>query len=135
MAYKVYVQEEPFSIRLVRKDSNETIFDMDQQNFLVSKQYLEIGSSIPTQQIFGMGERNFQYRLKSGIYTLWARDEVGDVETGESPGHNSYGAHPMYLMKEKSDHYHVVFLRSSNPMDFTVKNDSVNYKIVLIIAI
>jgi len=130
LPYSIDVRTEPLAIRIVRKQTNETIFDTSGENFIVSKQYLQIGTKIPTPYIFGMGERNFQYRLKNGIYTLYARDEVGDIETGETPGHNTYGVHPMYLMKEKSGNYHVVYLRSSNPMDFTIKNKSVNYKIV-----
>lgn len=128
--YHVDIQDDPFSVKITRKVTNEVIFDMKEENLLLSKQYLEFGSSIPTLDIFGMGERNFQFRLIPGIYTVWARDEVGDIETGQQPGHNSYGVHPMYLNKEKSGNYFISFLRSSNPFDFTITNQStINYKI------
>ena len=47
-------------------------------------------------------------------------------------GRQTYGQHPMYLMREKSGNYHVVFLRNSHAMDIQVKNGkkTLKYKLV-----
>jgi hypothetical protein len=75
---------------------------------------------MPTPYLFGMGERNSpSLRLKKGEYTLYGRDDPILVETG-TRGNNVYGSHPMYLMKEKSGNFHVVFFKNSAAMDVQV---------------
>jgi len=45
---------------------------------------------------------------------------LAEVETGKESGHNIYGSHPIYLVKEQSGKYHVVFMLNSCPMDVIV---------------
>lgn len=57
---------------------------------------------------------------------------VAEVENGKSPGHNIYGSHPIYLMREElSKKYHVVFFLSSLPMDIIVGDKKLTYKTVI----
>ena len=85
---------------------------------------------MPTSYIFGMGERNSQdLRLKDGVYTLFARDQPERLEDGLG-GNNVYSSHPMYLMKEKSGNFHVVFFKSSQAIDIEIKNQILTYKTV-----
>ena len=74
---------------------------------------------MPTQMVIGMGERNGNLRLKENkIYTLFAKDVVQEVETGEPPGHNTYSSQPVYMCQEKSGMFHLVYIRNTNPIDF-----------------
>lgn len=79
--------------------------------------YLEISTKLPTQYIFGLGERNSDsLRLQKGSYTLYGRDEPILKETNKL-GNNVYGSHPMYLMRENSGKFHVVFYKYSGGID------------------
>ena len=76
---------------------------------------------IPTNYIFGMGERNNpNLRLQEGEYTLYGRDDFSLVENAKK-GNNVYGSHPMYLMKEKSGNFHVMFFKNSDPIDIEIR--------------
>ncbi len=44
-----------------------------------------------------MGERNFGFRLKEGVYTLWAKDALKEIEDGLG-GHNTYGLKKFYII-------------------------------------
>ena len=44
------------------------------------------------------------------------------MEQGKGNG-QLYGQHPVYLNREKSSKYHIVYLRSTAPMDIEVKNN------------
>lgn len=35
-------------------------------------------------------------------------------------GKNTYGLHPLYLNKEKSNNFHIVYFRNSNSMDIVI---------------
>jgi hypothetical protein len=77
---------------------------------------------MPSPYIFGMGERNTKsLRLKEGEYTLYGRDDPSLVETN-TKGNNVYGSHPVYLMREKSSNYHIVFMKNSAAMDVSISN-------------
>ena len=51
------------------------------------------------------------------------------LENGKGGGKNVYGSHPMHLMKEKSNNFHVVFLKNSVAMDVEVRKD-LTYRII-----
>jgi len=120
-----------FDFKIIRKATNEVIFDTSIKNFIYSNNYLEFGSSLPTNRIYGLGERNNpSFLMGPGTYTLLARDQVGVIENG-SPGHNVYGSHPMYLVRELNQLFHIVFFQNSNAMDVIIEDRAILYKTVL----
>lgn len=52
-------------------------------------------------------------------------DHPWDIDDGQS-GHNTYGHHPMYLAREKSNKFHIVYFRNSNAMDIIVDENENN---------
>lgn len=128
--FSVTITRKPFSVTIVRKATKEIIFDTTNSVLIYSHRFIELETKIPTPFLIGMGERNYKSKLEKGVYTLWSRDIYKEVEDGMG-GHNTYGVHPVYLMREKTGNFHMVFLRNSNALDFTVSEGSVNYKIVI----
>lgn len=53
---------------------------------------------------------------------MFNRDRPGQIDDGKKPGKNTYGSHTLYLNREKSKNYHIVYLRNSNAMDFIIRN-------------
>lgn len=107
------------SLKIIRNANNETIFSLT--NLMYSKYNKEVSYEMPTKQVIGMGERNNRLVLKeNSIYTLMARDTLADLETGRSPGHNTYSSMPIYLAQEKDRHSHLVYIRNPNAMDFVL---------------
>lgn len=129
--YSVTIQASPFALIVKRRTTGEEIFNTNNFNFMYSEYYLEFGTQLPTWYIYGIGERASSFKLINGSKTIIPRDAFASEDTGR-PGGNSYGQHPMYLMKEKQgpNNWHVVFLRSSNPMDVDIFSDQENPRLV-----
>ena len=123
LSFAIYLNNDPFSFKIVRKATKETIFDIKNFDLIFSEKYLEISSLLPTRHIFGLGERNHEFRLKiPGKYTLWNKDLFAQLDNGNG-GKNTYGSHPMYLMHENSDKFHTVFLRNMHAMDIQLNSE------------
>ena len=82
---------------------------------LLSKFYKKIQVDLPTKDVYGFGERNSLFTISDGIYTIWNKKNVESNNTKD--GKNINGYHPVYLVKEKSQSFHVVYFKSSNAMD------------------
>ena len=128
--YQVEVEKKPFSFKISRVLTKEVIFDTKYFNFIYTDKYLEFSSLLPTDNIFGMGERVHKLKLQiPGFYTIWNRDLPGMIDDAESGALNTYGLYPLYLMKEKKGLFHLVYLRNSNGMDIVLDNSIFNNSI------
>lgn len=117
LEYEFNISENPFFLEVSRKSTKEIVFSTADNDFFFAENYAEFTAAIPTNNLFGLGERTTTFKLKSGIYTLYNKDLYGEIEDGKGQGKNRYGSHPMYLMREKSGKYHITYLRNSHPMD------------------
>ena len=115
--YEFNIKENPFHLEVSRKNTKEVVFSTADSDFFFAENYAEFTASIPSDNLFGLGERTTTFKLKSGIYTLYNKDLYGEIEDGKGQGKNRYGSHPMYLMRENSGKYHITYLRNSHPMD------------------
>ena len=118
----IQVSEKPFAFQIIRKETNEIIFDFDSKYFVYSDMYIKFSTTLPTPNIYGLGERTFKFKLgPTGTYTIFNFDKPDVKETGD-PGNNIYGHHPVYLQKEKKGYFDVILLRNSNAMDIDIDN-------------
>ena len=129
--FEVQVSFNPFSVTIIRKSTNESIFNNKDLNFVYSDRYLEISTYLPTHYLYGLGERRQDFLYYPGTFTIWPKDQYATIDNGTGPSHQTYGHQPMYLMREQSGNYHVVFLRNSHAMDCIVSGSSkvLTYKI------
>ncbi|CAK60057.1 unnamed protein product (macronuclear) [Paramecium tetraurelia] len=127
--YETLIDESPFKFNVIRVDTQETILSLF--DIIVSELYSEFTVKIPTKYFFGLGERNQKgFRFKEGIYTLMAKDVPQLLEDGKQPGKGVYSSHPVYLMRERSGKYHVLFFKNSSPMDVVYKEDKLTFKYI-----
>jgi alpha-glucosidase (family GH31 glycosyl hydrolase) len=128
--YDVKVQNEPFGFAVIRKSTQEVILDTRPYGMTFSDLYIDWTSAIPTDNLFGLGERSSRFKMgPSGTYSIWARDKPEVIDRGV-PGGHVYGHHPVYLMQEKSGNWHVVLFRSSNAMDVSMEQGkSVRFRV------
>lgn len=72
--------ENPFSFAVVRKETNETLFNTAGQAIVFESQYLRLRTSVPTEpNLYGLGEHSDPFLLNrsNGVRTLWSRDAYG----------------------------------------------------------
>lgn len=110
----------PFSFSIIRKSTNEILFDTKGSSLVFEPQYLRIRTSLPKNaNLYGLGEHTDSFRLPTTNYTrtLWSRDSYG-VPLGT----NLYGNHPVYF-EHRSTGTHGVFLLNSNGMDIKIDDN------------
>lgn len=111
-------EESPFSFRVIRKSTNETIFDSSAAPLVFQDQYLRLRTALPQDpNLYGLGEHSDSFKLNATNYTrtLWSRDSYG-IPTGS----NLYGNHPVYFDHRGANGTHGVFLLSSSGMDVKI---------------
>ncbi|KAL4450349.1 hypothetical protein ABPG74_009055 [Tetrahymena malaccensis] len=132
---------EPFKLKIFRKNTNTLLFALDER-FVMSDKYIHLKYQASSKLIFGLGERNYKFKLEfnNSLYTLWNRDSPQNIETADSKGgHNTYGSHPVYLMKDTDaqdennqtdTRFHLIYLQNVNAMDiFLTKEQEIEYRI------
>lgn len=114
------IKEEPFSFRIFRKDSKETIFDSSAAGLVFEDQYLRLRTSLPKDtNLYGLGESTDDFRLATDNYhrTIFNADAPGLPQN-----QNLYGSHPIYI-EHRETGAHGVFLLSSVGMDIFIDKD------------
>lgn len=124
--------DQQFSIVVRRTKTKETIFDSSNSTFIFSRYYMEFGTSLSNPFLFGLGERRQDFLFKDGIYTIFPKDQLSKIDNGTGPDNQTYGTFPMYMLREKSNNFHIVFLRNSHPMDVEISQNvsKLCYKVV-----
>mmetsp|Transcript_28241 Transcript_28241/g.42750 ORF Transcript_28241/g.42750 Transcript_28241/m.42750 type:complete len:248 (-) Transcript_28241:4298-5041(-) len=76
---------------------------------------------LPSQRLFGLGERNRQFQLEEGAWTMWSKsnEEVLDDGTG---GKQGAGVHPFVLAQAKNTGEFVgMYFRNTNAQSPIIK--------------
>lgn len=75
--------EIPFDFKITRKQNGAVLFSTFNKNIIFSDHYLEIGTEVDSEFIYGIGER-FQegFRKKDGKWTIFNRDRGQVMDKG-----------------------------------------------------
>lgn len=110
--------EDPFSFAVLRRDSQEVLFNSSGWPMVFETQYVRIQTKLPNEpNLYGLGEHSDSFRLETSNYTrtLW------NAESPNLPPHeNLYGSHPVYFEHRAAAGTHGVFLLSSSGMDIKI---------------
>jgi len=119
---------QPFNLIIKRKSTEEVIFSLADR-FVYTNFYLEVSFVMPTNEIYGLGERISPLQFKDGTYSLFILDRVGQIDEGK-PGFNAQGHQSMYLCKEKSDFYHVTLFKNIAAQEVVIKDRKLTWKAI-----
>lgn len=62
--------ESPFSFKVIRKSTNETLFDTSAASLVIENQYLRVRTSLPdSPHLYGLGEHTDPFQLNTTNYT------------------------------------------------------------------
>lgn len=78
--------------------NDEVLVDTEGQAFVMQDKFMQIDMKLPTQKIFGFGERQREFGLGEGAYTMWANGQETPYDDGTG-GKQVYGVHPFCLVK------------------------------------
>ena len=83
--------------------------------------FIQMDFLLPSQMLYGLGERVHDFQLTEGTWTMWAigLDSPVDDGTGRK---GTYGVHPFVLVQtDKKGDYIGLFFRNSNAMSPVIK--------------
>nr|XP_026693555.1 LOW QUALITY PROTEIN: lysosomal alpha-glucosidase-like [Ciona intestinalis] len=116
-AYKVDVQNNRFGLIVTRKDTGVVILNTTIAPLIYSDQFLQMSSALPTNDIYGLGERHGGALVSTNWNRLlfWARDQR------PQENENLYGDHAFYMGIENDGKAHGVFLLNSNAKEIELQ--------------
>lgn len=107
----------PLTIKIIKKSTQETLFDISAAPLIFTDQFIQISSFLPSKYLYGLGERrdNFLRSFNWQKFTMFASDQ--------SPRDNSnlYGSHPFFLTMMESGHASGSLLLNSNAMEVVLQ--------------
>lgn len=66
--------KEPFDFKITRLNSQTVLFSTYEQEFIYSNYYIQIGTELASDKLFGLGERfSVNFRKKDAMWTIWNR--------------------------------------------------------------
>ncbi|CAJ0607276.1 unnamed protein product [Cylicocyclus nassatus] len=110
-----------FSFTVARASTNTILFDSSIGALIFSDKFLQIATSLPSENMFGWGE-NVHLKLKHDFtkWTTWAMFARDEPTNARHVGtRNVYGVHPFYMVIEPDGNAHGVLILNSNAQDIT----------------
>uniref|UniRef100_H2YRG7 Glycoside hydrolase family 31 N-terminal domain-containing protein n=1 Tax=Ciona savignyi TaxID=51511 RepID=H2YRG7_CIOSA len=117
LQYKVETRSDPFGFIVTRKDNGVVILNTTVGPLIYADQFIQLSSSLPTHDIYGLGERRGNALVSTNWNRLlfWARDQIPKDHA------NLYGDHPFYIGLENDGKAHGVFLLNSNAKEIELQ--------------
>lgn len=98
------------------KDPTNWIVNTVGQTLLFADKYIQMDLMLPSQRIYGLGDRHKEFILGEGAYTMWTSGQVGQYDDGRGRGGLS-GVHPLVVYETKTPGvYAGLYFRNSNAM-------------------
>ena len=64
----------------------------------MSHKYMQIDLQLPTNKVYGLGERTHEFELGEGAWTMWSTGRHTEYDDGTG-GKQSSGVHPFALVQ------------------------------------
>lgn len=72
-----------FSFKFVdNKDPNNVLLDTAGGSFIMMDKYIQLDMKLPSRRIYGLGERNRNFTLEEGTWTMWANGQETPFDNG-----------------------------------------------------
>ena len=111
-----------FSFKFVdNKDPNNVLLDTEGGSFIMMDKYIQLDMKLPSRRIYGLGERNRNFTLEEGTWTMWANGQETPFDNGTG-GLQTYGVHPFALVQTAiQGEFFGIFFRNTNAQSPVLK--------------
>ena len=106
-------KSEPFSFSFGQDSNGDPYITTENRDLLVYEKYLEMGFTITSQDIFGLGKQSDTFKLSDTMYTIFNNGSSTD---------NS--AHPFLLVKHRDNTCSVIGFINSNAQSIQIRHSS-----------
>jgi hypothetical protein len=87
----------PFSFGFGSTATGRSIIDTENQTLVIQDKFMQMDMKLPSQRIYGFGERTRTFDLGEGTWTMWANGQETPHDDGMG-GKQTYGVHPFVLV-------------------------------------
>ena len=115
--------KEPFYFNLKDKFGN-IYYHFDGSNFLYTDTLIIFDQLLTTKYIYGFGERNYNFNLDPGRYTIWGNDTTYTNRDQKDGGWNLMGHQPIGLHRTKSGKFLGLLFLNANCQDIVINTIS-----------
>lgn len=96
-------------------EDNKFLDTMDCSLLFMDK-FIQMDFNLPSQRLFGFGERIHEFALKEGAWNMWAHGQPSPYDDG-SGRKGEYGVHPFLLVgSQHTDDFFGIYFRNANAM-------------------
>ena len=113
----------PFGISFSNtRNPDEKLVHTQDSAFLMADKYMQLDFQLPSQRIYGLGERVREFTLGEGTWTMWANGQPTPYDDGMG-SLQTYGVHPFALIQSASPgEYFGLYFRNSNAQSPVIKH-------------
>lgn len=91
-----------YTLKDLRDPTNNWYLTNANQKAFFYDKYVQIDLSLASQTVFGLGQRNGNFQLEEGAYTMWAQSRDQSVVNSGQGGVGSPGVHPFIMVQSKT---------------------------------
>ena len=120
IGFLISKENTPFSFEL--RSQSEPYYLVGKRNCLFSDTLIVFDTSLTSDLLFGFGERNTNFKLNQGRYTIWPNDTTHTYRDMLTGGYNLMGQQPIGLHKAKNGKFLGLIFMNVNPQDVVIKH-------------
>ncbi|XP_011503322.1 PREDICTED: lysosomal alpha-glucosidase-like [Ceratosolen solmsi marchali] len=116
--YELKTDEYIPGFQVIRASDKQVLFNsIGIGGFIFANQFLQISSTLPSHNLYGLGEHRSNLRLN----TNWQKFTLFNADQPPTENANLYGSHPFYMILEQTGKAHGVLFLNSNAMDIILQ--------------
>ena len=126
VGFKLHGDPFGFELQSTRTENNVYVHT-NSSDFVMSDKFMQLDLQVPTQRIYGFGERTREFTLGEGTWTMWANGRSAAQYDDGMGGKQTYGVHPFALVQTAvKGEFMGIYFRNTNAASpiITHKNDS-----------
>ena len=121
IGFKLAEPNKPFYFSLSDKYGS-VYYYFDGANFLYTDTLIIFDQLLTTKYIYGFGERNYNFNLDPGRYTIWGNDTTYTNRDQRDGGWNLMGHQPVGLHRTKTGKYLGLLFLNANCQDIVINS-------------
>ncbi|KAJ8686732.1 hypothetical protein QAD02_022526 [Eretmocerus hayati] len=120
------MDENCLGFKVTRSSDKQVLFNsIGVGGFTFADQFLQISSTLPTHNIYGLGEHRSNLKLN----THWQKFTLFNADQAPTEDMSLYGSHPFYMVLEQTGKAHGVLFLNSNAMDIILQpNPAITFR-------
>lgn len=99
LEYDIYLDLSDVNIKVLRRSSNETLFNVSAADFIYTENLMQFMTTLPSRYLYGLGQQRQKFLFQPGMYFIWGRGDFGKLMLFTIKNHRDKKK-PIFLLKK-----------------------------------